>query len=154
MTVDEEYETIECAEHGQQQTTFVCRHLAESLRTGASVGFWQADNPGNPRPNAWCSACEQKLQATGGEWNDESEAFAGITLLCGACYDRARIMNSLQEVDIHCPYCGETIDILLDGSVSHQEYIEDCRVCCRPMHLKVTVGDSGTANVRAVREDE
>jgi hypothetical protein len=33
------------------------------------------------------------VQATGGEWNDESEGFAKVSLMCGACYDRAKAMN-------------------------------------------------------------
>ncbi|MFS1945926.1 hypothetical protein BCU64_001180 [Vibrio lentus] len=57
-------------------------------------GFWSAEpEPGNERPESWCSACEDKVNSDGGEWNDESEAFAGVTLLCGACYDRAKEMN-------------------------------------------------------------
>lgn len=59
-----------------------------------------------------------------------------------------------QEEKIQCPYCGEIIEILVDGSVPHQEYIEDCQVCCRPIRLDVAVDDSGTANVRVASEDE
>ena len=91
--MDDEKKYVECAEHGPQQATYVCRHLVESLRTGKKVGFWWADDPDNPRPDAWCSACEEKVQETGGEWVDESESFAGVTLLCGACYDRAKKLN-------------------------------------------------------------
>ena len=35
-----------------------------------------------------------------------------------------------------CPYCWEQISVLLDHSVS-QNYIEDCEVCCNPMHINV-----------------
>ncbi|AXO81312.1 CPXCG motif-containing cysteine-rich protein [Olleya aquimaris] len=34
-----------------------------------------------------------------------------------------------------CPYCWETISMLLDSSVSKQTYIEDCEVCCNPIQL-------------------
>lgn len=64
-----------------------------SLTTGQPVGFfWGTDPeyPDNPRPDAWCWECDQKLSSTGGEWNDQSEGFAKITLLCGGCYDRAK----------------------------------------------------------------
>lgn len=44
-------------------------------------------------------------------------------------------MNLLQEKNIGCPYCGESITILVDGSVGDQQYIEDCQVCCRPMQV-------------------
>ena len=40
-----------------------------------------------------------------------------------------------------CPYCGEPIDLLIDDSVEHQEYIEDCPVCCRPINVEVSIGD-------------
>ena len=36
-----------------------------------------------------------------------------------------------------CPYCWETISMLLDTSVRKQSYIEDCEVCCNPMQLQV-----------------
>ena len=38
-----------------------------------------------------------------------------------------------------CPYCGEINEITLDpGSGNHQEYVEDCPVCCNPnvIHLE------------------
>ena len=34
-----------------------------------------------------------------------------------------------------CPYCWETISMLLDTSVMQQTYIEDCEVCCNPIEL-------------------
>lgn len=37
----------------------------------------------------------------------------------------------------NCPYCWEEISMLLDSSVSYQEYVEDCEVCCNPISLKV-----------------
>lgn len=36
-----------------------------------------------------------------------------------------------------CPYCWETISMLVDISQSHQSYIEDCEVCCNPIQLIV-----------------
>ena len=91
--MEDEERYVECAEHGAQQETYVCQHLVHSLRTGEHVGFWCAESNGNPRPDAWCDECEKKVQSTDGEWNDESESFAGISLLCGACYDRVKLMN-------------------------------------------------------------
>ena len=29
----------------------------------------------------------------GGDWNERSEAFAGIKLVCGACYDEIRALQ-------------------------------------------------------------
>lgn len=86
--------SVECAHHGVQQATFVCQHLANSLSTGRRVGFFCAEGGDNLRPDAWCEACEEKRLSTGGDWSDESESFAGITLICGACYDQARALNT------------------------------------------------------------
>ena len=36
-----------------------------------------------------------------------------------------------------CPYCLAEISMLLDPSVSEQEYIEDCEVCCNPIQLSL-----------------
>ena len=36
-----------------------------------------------------------------------------------------------------CPYCWEHISVLLDSSISKQEYIEDCEVCCNPIQFSV-----------------
>ncbi|WP_445731268.1 CPXCG motif-containing cysteine-rich protein [Mariniflexile sp.] len=41
-----------------------------------------------------------------------------------------------------CPYCWETISILLDNSVSKQTYIEDCEVCCNPIQVFVRFENS------------
>jgi hypothetical protein len=55
-----------------------------------------------------------------------------------------------------CPYCGESIEILIDTSVPEQEYIEDCQVCCRPMviHCYVDEESAGEVSVIIKREDE
>ena len=44
-------------------------------------------------------------------------------------------MIELEERKVECPYCGEVIDVLIDCSVPHQYYIEDCQVCCRPIFV-------------------
>jgi len=84
---------VDCSAHGAQDETFVCQHIVQGLRDGIAYGFWWADDPENPRPDAWCTACNEIVAASGGEWTSEGEKFAGVKLLCGACYDRARAMN-------------------------------------------------------------
>ncbi len=51
----------------------------------------------------------------------------------------------LAEHDVSCPFCGETITLLVDASAGDQQYIEDCQVCCRPMQVSVTA-DAGTVD--------
>lgn len=55
--------------------------------------------------------------------------------------------NRLEELDIQCPYCWETIHVLIDCSVEMQEYIEDCQVCCRPIVFDVRVDEDGHPTV-------
>ena len=40
------------------------------------------------------------------------------------------------ERNIICPYCWEQIGVVLDISVTEQEYVEDCFVCCRPIVIR------------------
>ena len=63
-------------------------------------------------------------------------------------------MNKLYEKSVSCPYCGENIEVLLDPSVQHQNYIEDCQVCCRPIIFDVTVDQSGEALVSVMSESD
>ena len=52
------------------------------------------------------------------------------------------------EAEVVCPYCGETVEIVLDpAGGAQQEYVEDCEVCCRPWKVVVTYGDDGSADV-------
>jgi hypothetical protein len=61
-------------------------------------------------------------------------------------------MNELEQVAVSCPYCGELIQVLVDCSVSYQDYIEDCQVCCRPIRFVVACED--TLSVTVFHEDE
>ena len=63
-------------------------------------------------------------------------------------------MSKLTEQPISCPYCGETITILVDGSLPEQQYVEDCQVCCRPIVLNVTVVADGDTAVVATPEND
>jgi Cysteine-rich CPXCG len=63
-------------------------------------------------------------------------------------------MSELSEQPVSCPYCGEDITILVDQSLSDQEYVEDCQVCCRPIVLRVSVETDGHVAVRARSEAE
>lgn len=53
-----------------------------------------------------------------------------------------------------CPYCGESIDLLIDTSVGEQRYVEDCHVCCRPMVVVVGVDEAGTLSLTLRSENE
>lgn len=63
-------------------------------------------------------------------------------------------MNSLSERTVSCPYCGESITVLIDDSLPEQNYIEDCQVCCRPIVFNVFVDNTGDAAVSARCEND
>ena len=43
------------------------------------------------------------------------------------------------EQFFQCPYCWESISMLIESTDGHQEYIEDCEVCCNPIQVKCKV---------------
>src|SRR3546814_8826837 len=49
----------------------------------------------------------------------------------------------LPAIDTRCPYCGEPIELFVDGSAGDQQYIEDCQVCCRPIVVTVALDADG-----------
>jgi hypothetical protein len=63
-------------------------------------------------------------------------------------------MPEISETHIGCPYCGESISVLVDDSVPEQSYVEDCQVCCRPIVLNVIVDADGDAVMSARSENE
>jgi hypothetical protein len=63
-------------------------------------------------------------------------------------------MNQLSEKNIGCPYCGETIRVLIDSSEMDQQYIEDCQVCCRPINFIISESINGEVTVNVYSEDE
>lgn len=83
---------VECAEHGPNQETFVCHHLVHGQRLGCHY-FSELDNP---RPDAWCSKCEE-IRVEHDGWNGESEKLTKVVVLCGACYDRTKRLNEKRD---------------------------------------------------------
>lgn len=65
-------------------------------------------------------------------------------------------MSDLFEYRIHCPYCDEPIDVLIETLDEAQEYIEDCQVCCQPIVFRIDTGTPGDGEpeVFARREDD
>ena len=63
-------------------------------------------------------------------------------------------MSEVIETHISCPYCGESISVLIDNSLPEQTYVEDCQVCCRPIEMSITVDVDGDVAVTARSENE
>lgn len=59
-----------------------------------------------------------------------------------------------EQIDSLCPYCNEAIQLLIDGSVEEQQYIEDCQVCCRPILISMTSDLEGDISIDVRTEDD
>lgn len=57
-------------------------------------------------------------------------------------------------VAIDCPYCGESIEVMVDASAGDQRYVEDCSVCCRPMVIGVALDADGDPVVTVASEND
>ncbi len=82
-------EKVICDEHGAgMSATFTCRHIAR----GEAARFLSDEEAtaDAPWPDAYCEQCAAFRDAQGGEWNDVSEEFADVTVLCHRCYEDRR----------------------------------------------------------------
>ncbi len=67
--------------------------------------------------------------------------------------ERVVAMEALQERQVNCPYCGESISLLLDFEEVGDSYIEDCSVCCQPMVVSLYPGEDGELVVEVSAEN-
>ena len=59
------------------------------------------------------------------------------------------------SVSLQCPYCGENVELNIDGGGGvHQEYVEDCPVCCRPWQVQAWIENDGSWNAQLRTSDE
>jgi len=86
------------------------------------------------RPNEELRLALRDFVATVAEHNPAVvDAEAGEDDEVGAEGERA-----LQHT-ISCPHCGEAIPIAIDLSGDDQDDVQDCTVCCSPIHVTYTV---------------
>ncbi|MDB4637811.1 MAG: CPXCG motif-containing cysteine-rich protein [Planctomycetaceae bacterium] len=58
-----------------------------------------------------------------------------------------------EDASYICQSCGEEIVVPIDLTAgAHQEYVEDCPVCCCPNLIRVDIESDGTAIVTAKLE--
>ena len=63
-------------------------------------------------------------------------------------------MDSLAEQTVSCPYCGESIEVLIDLQEVGHQYIEDCQVCCKPIVFMLALDATGDVTVSVYDENE
>jgi hypothetical protein len=85
---------VMCRTHGARRAAFVCQHLNRDTYTGFHEPF-DSDplNEADDDYQAWCDECE-KVRLREGEWNDVSEGFAKIRLVCDQCFFAIKARNA------------------------------------------------------------
>lgn len=65
-------------------------------------------------------------------------------------------MRAMEDsVSSQCPYCGEAVELLIDGGGgSRQQYVEDCPVCCRPWQVEAWIEGDGSWGATLQTGDE
>jgi len=54
-----------------------------------------------------------------------------------------------------CAFCGKRNAVFIDPSGGrHQTFTEDCRVCCRPNLITLTLDDDGDVQLEVTQEYE
>ncbi len=57
------------------------------------------------------------------------------------------------EATYVCDSCGEEIVVPVDLSAgAHQDYVEDCPVCCHPMRLHIDIDYDGAPHIAGEHE--
>lgn len=88
---------VDCGAHSEMRPSCVCQHLLAAVSERIVRGVnWLLDGDGNV--NARCDDCEDFLQRHGAEWNDETEAFAKIKLICERCFVTLKETNPTKEL--------------------------------------------------------
>lgn len=82
-------DTVNCADHGTVDATFVCVHVQMSLSDGRATGFrWHIDEGGNFQ--AVCDACESMDEQT---WAATASSIGRA--LCVDCFRKAAELNGV-----------------------------------------------------------
>lgn len=45
-----------------------------------------------------------------------------------------------------CPHCWQNQLKLVDPSVDHQNFIEDCEVCCNPLEFSILISNNNVVS--------
>jgi hypothetical protein len=78
----------------------------------------------------------------------------GLEILTGDYSANSPLETALLELESYqCPYCGESVEIVLDLSMSDQQFVEDCPVCCRPIEFELHTDSEGWSLITRTEND-
>lgn len=63
-------------------------------------------------------------------------------------------MFNENEYFFQCPYCFQSISMVVEELYGGQSYIEDCEVCCHPIQISYDVEEGNIINFNGLRLDE
>jgi len=63
-------------------------------------------------------------------------------------------MQPIETINFVCPYCNESIELMLDCSLSERDLVEDCTFCCQPILIHLQIDSDGVLSVTTQRENE
>lgn len=87
--------SVDCGIHGYRRPAYVCQHLNLKTACGFEEAFETHKGMELEEDDdfcAWCSVCE-KVRIEKDGWNEESEKFAKIKLVCEECYFEMKELN-------------------------------------------------------------
>jgi transcription elongation factor Elf1 len=53
-----------------------------------------------------------------------------------------------------CPHCWENQLKMIDPSISKQDFIEDCEVCCNPLEFNLSVAGNSLQSFSVIPIDQ
>ncbi|MET1078799.1 MAG: hypothetical protein ABWY06_12340 [Pseudomonas sp.] len=80
---------VSCGTHGEVLPAIVCCHLVAASEQVLGFNEPEADPEDPDDLQGWCDACNAFLEAQDG-WNDKSEAFADLKIVCEFCFAALR----------------------------------------------------------------
>lgn len=90
---------VDCGEHGFSRPAYVCIHLNLEKPGGFNEAFDTYEGMDLEEDDdfqAWCDDCE-KIRIEYDGWNEESEKFTVITLVCENCYFDLKDFNNIKS---------------------------------------------------------
>ena len=88
---------VNCHCHGESDYGLVCIHLDEQKDDASPLKYyWGESEPTDASrsevENVWCEACDEILISEN-EWNEVSEGYADIQVVCLACLAEIKSRN-------------------------------------------------------------